>query len=397
MPIDYQKIFGKIREIGSSAQERKKITAERHSKAQKILETHAGNLDYLKYKVNLIKSVDANFRCAIPRDENLMFSKGVSTVDVDATLIAADGSQINPDRHSAVLYCVLNVGTIILKTNSNIAPIIQPDTQLLIAEEDLFENGELLSESTVALRRDLVERKKLLDLAKDQSGQVITLTDGPLGLWESKDRQASNEYENKLKEYVGILRDLKQYEAITAGYVDKPGENLVIKLLEIAEFIAETEKDLKKAVRNLRQNSPLQGVSDRWLYDQLLGYGERSAVFSIQSKSNMYYDDELVINFFYLNVGSRNGPVRVEIPEWVAKDEAKIEALHTLLIKQCEVMGDRPYPYVLHRSHEVALITNDERNQVEKMLALYGNIEFDYLSEKQSAKNLSRGKRSFHL
>ena len=60
--------------------------------------------------------------------------------------------------------------------------------------------------------------------------------------------------------------------------------------------------------------------------------------------------------------------MRVEIPEWVAKDESKLELLHTALIQQCQIMGARPYPYILHRAHEIAVVSFEEKEQIEQML-----------------------------
>ena len=114
----------------------------------------------------------------------------------------------------------------------------------------------------------------------------------------------------------------------------------------------------KEPPANFRDYHPLRGVSDRWLYGEktnpLLGPGERSAVFAIQSKSEKYYKGVLGLHFFYLNVGTEGHPwpVRVEIPKWVADDPEKLNLLHAVLVDQCRMMGSKPYPYLLHRAHE---------------------------------------------
>jgi hypothetical protein len=54
-------------------------------------------------------------------------------------------------------------------------------------------------------------------------------------------------------------------------------------------------------------------------------------------------------------------------------------------------MGARPYPYILHRAHEIAVVKFDEKAQVEQMLDLelrQAGSEMDTESYKQSAKNL---------
>ena len=111
-------------------------------------------------------------------------------------------------------------------------------------------------------------------------------------------------------------------------------------------------------------------MTDQDLYDSLLGPGERSAVFGMQSKSAASYKEGVALHFFYLNVGQINRPhlARVEIPAWVAIDLEKLECLHSVLISQCLVMGSKSYPYLLHRAHETAVVTLEDKDQVTQMI-----------------------------
>ena len=74
---------------------------------------------------------------------------------------------------------------------------------------------------------------KLDDLSKDIKGQVVTFTDGPIELWGAKGEDA-NSYEDFIKRYLTILSRLQTRGVTTAGYVDKPSADLVVRLLEIA-------------------------------------------------------------------------------------------------------------------------------------------------------------------
>jgi hypothetical protein len=179
----------------------------------------------------------------------------------------------------------------------------------------------------------------------------------------------------------------------TAGYVDKPSADLIVRLLEIASApVARDDIPL-----NLREFRPLLGVSDRWLFGErenpLLPPGHRSAVFGLQSGSEKKYTGVLSLHFFYLNVGTEGHPwpVRVEIPKWVVDDQEKLDLLHAVLVEQCRMMGSRPYPYLLHRAHETALVKQEEKQQIEQMLTMElrkNNEDIDEGSNKQSAKNL---------
>ncbi len=388
MPVNYQQIYTQIKYIGQGAKERRKKKEEAQASARNLLDLYASDLDYLRDKVDSAKAADANLRCALPLNESLASSYPAPASVKEATLIAADGSQINPDRHAAIQFCVVNVGAIQMKLNSGETPEIFTDTELLYGD-DLLPNGFPMSDGLVALQRDLKERAKLDELSKGIQGPVVTFTDGPIELWGTKGEDA-NSYEAVVQKYLGVLSRLQGRGVITAGYVDKPSADLVMRLLEIAS--ADNEQ-----IQKLREFHPLRGVSDRWLYGErenpLLPPGHRSAVFGIQSNSEKKYTGVLSLHFFYLNVGTDGHPwpVRVEIPKWVVDDQEKLDLLHVVLVEQCRVMGSRPYPYLLHRAHETAVVQMEEKQQIEQMLMMElrkQDEEMDDGSYKQSAKDL---------
>ena len=393
MPINYQEVYTQIKELGKGAKERRKKKEEAQASARDLLNFYDSKLDELRSKVDMAKAVDPNIRCAYPLNETLASSHPPPASVIQATLIAADGSQINPDRHAAIQFCVVNVGAIQMKLNSGETPEIFTDTELLYGD-DLLPNGYPLSDGMVALKRDLAERSKLEELSKGLQGSVVTFTDGPIELWGAKGEDASS-YEAIVQKYLGVLSRLQGRGVITAGYVDKPSADLVVRLLEIAS--ADNEQTQK-----LREFHPLRGVSDRWLFgghkNPLLPPGHRSAVFGIQSSSEKKYTGILSLHFFYLNVGTEGHPwpVRVEIPKWVADDKEKLDLLHGVLVEQCRMMGSKPYPYLLHRAHETAVVKMEEKQQIEQMLAMElrnQDEEVDDGSYKQSAKDLHGRKR----
>ena len=391
MAIDFQQISDQIKEIGLSAQERQKDLDEKRAQARILFNEYADNLDGLRKKVDTALLQDANIRCAYPLDENLDTRVPTPALAMDATLIAADGSQIVPDRHAAVQFGLVNVGAIAMQLNSGKTPDIFTDSQLFFGDELITEYGTTLSEGTIALRRDLAERTKLEEIAKNYPAPVITFTDGPIELWGNKDPNNAKTYEASMEKYLGALSRLESNGITTAGYIDKPSASPVVRLLEI--MIAPADK-----LGKLRAYHPLLGVSDLWLFgerdDPLLKSGERSAVFELQSKAKMHYKGVLGLHFFYLNVSMKGHPypVRVEIPKWVADDEEKLNNLHAALIEQSRILGNKPYPYLLHRSHEVAVVSFDEKRQVEQMLTLElrrNNGEIGEQSGKQSTKDVS--------
>jgi hypothetical protein len=388
MPVNFQQVYSRVREIALNAQDNKKVLEERRILARELLAVYASELDYLREKVEKAKEVDINLRIAVPFQESLAACFPPPVTVTDATIIAADGSQINPDRHASVQFCIINVGVIAMKLSSGQAPLVEVETELLYGD-DLLQKGSPMSDGMVAMRRDIHERIKLDEVSLGLSGPIVNLTDGTLELWGAKgdDPQA---YANFVEQYLGVLSRLYERGVVTAGYVEKPTADLVINLLELAT--ADDEQ-----IRKLRDYHPLHGVSDRWLYGErqnpLLPPGHRSAVFGLASGSDKKYKGALSLHFFYLNVGSEGHPwpVRVEIPKWVAEDSKKLDLLHGILIEQCKMMGSRPYPYLLHRAHETAVVRFEEKQQIEQLLVLELHrihAEVGDSSHKSSAKAL---------
>jgi hypothetical protein len=316
-----------------------------------------------------------------------------------ATLIAVDGSQINPDRHAALQFAVVNAGAVIVKLRSGEVSEICTDSELLYGEDLQTEFG-MMSERLVALRRDAKERELLEELSAGEHGDhIVTFTDGPLELW-STEGEDSREFALFLEKYKSILSRLQERGVVTAGYVDKPRADLVVQLLELTLMTDEELKDRQI----LRTRHPLRGVDDALLFrgasdvQPIIPPGHRSAVFCLQSSSQNTYTGVLALHFFYLNVGGAGHPclVRVEVPAWVATDGAKLDLLHAVLVEQCGIMGSRPYPYLLHRAHETAVVRHEEKTQVEQMLMLELNRQGAAIpdkSNKQAAKD-SGGRRS---
>lgn len=390
MAIDFQQIYERIKEIGKTVQERQQTLENRRRAARALFEAYANDLDGLSAKLDSALLLDANIRCAKPLDESLATHLPAPATAM-GTLIAADGSQVVPDRHAAVQFGLVNVGAIALRLNSGDTPDVYTDSQLFYGDELLTEYGTTLSEGTIALRRDLAERRKLEELAKLYEPPVVTFTDGPIELWGNKDPESAKTYEAAMQEYLGALSRLQEMDVVTAGYVDKPSANLVVRLLEIMQ--AEP-----KDIENLKAYHPYLGVSDLWLFGErknpLLQPGERSAVFELQSKAKKNYKNLLALHFFYLNVGTQGHPypVRVEVPKWVVDDQEKLDNLHAVLVQQSRILGSKPYPYLLHRSHEVAVVSFAEKRQVEQMLTLElrrNAGEVGELGAKQSAKDVS--------
>jgi hypothetical protein len=391
MSLDFQQIQEQVRKLGEGASGREKALAARRAQANELLEYWQDKLSQLANKVERVAGTyDPSLRCAKPAvglqpPQYFTASFSLPPLPAQATVVAADGSQAGVDRHAEVAYCLINVGAVRLRLGLPDPPQTSVISKLLYDSALFNESGSLISDMQIALRRDREERTVLADLAEPSDTPVITLTDGPVELWGAKGSgEEAHEFEQQLAEYKKSLYELQQQGAIAAGYVDKPSASLVVRLLEVA-ITPESE------LPDIRQLHLLQGVTDHDLYRSRLEPGERSAVFVMQSQSARQYEGDLAVHFFYLNVGRAEKPwlARVEIPAWVVNAPGQLDALHAVLVDQCSMLGARPYPYLLHRAHETAVVTLEERDQVTQMIALElrrRGIEVGSQSQKQALK-----------
>ena len=361
MSLDFLQVSQQVKRLGEKAIQHQHDLKTKLVETRELLEGCATNIELLQHKVQeVVRNYDQTLRCALPVQEALNAHYLLPPLPEQATLIAADGSQIFADRHAEVEYSLVNTGAIWMRYGSAEAPITSIQSQLIYAEQ-----LEGMSDDRLSLQRDLAERARLLELASQAPSPVITLTDGPLELWTTtlEEGRVAGEFKKSLDIYLGVLHQLREIKATTAGYVDKPGADLVVRLLEVAK----TEAD---DLAEMRKYHPFKGVTDIELYRNLLPPGERSAVFGLQSRSSKPYQGELGLHFFYLNVGRDEHPylARVEVPAWVVENSAMLNNLHAVLVSQCRMIGARAYPYLLHRAHETALVSLDDKEQVTQMI-----------------------------
>jgi hypothetical protein len=389
MPVNYQQVQKQVREAIQRAPARQKERSERLTQALELLTRHAADLSYLQNKVDQAAARDKSLRCAVPLTENLDQTFSAQVPLSYPVVLAADGSQINPNRHDAVEFGLVNVGVIRIQPNQAVAPEETTTSQLLMDELPDGSAGAL-NEELVALLRDLNERRQLRDLAAAEPQPVLTLTDGPLELF--RESRGDSRFDALFEQYLDVMADLASMNTVTAGYVDKPGADLAVRLLELAIY---PDGELARAGKE----HPLGGIRDVDLFRQLLEPGKRSAIFGIHSTSAEAFsrrlNGQMALHFFYLNVGRSEKPwlVRVELPAWVSRKAEMVDLLQSTLLQQCRQMGSRAYPYALHRAHEVALVSYADKEQLQGMIEsemLRAGLPLGDKSYKQSGKDLPK-------
>ena len=129
------------------------------------------------------------------------------------------------------------------------------------------------------------------------------------------------------------------------------------------------------------------GLQDGELFSNLLGQGERSALFASQSFIVSKRYGEHGVYFFYLRLDDEIA--RVEIPQWVARDESLLNLAHSLVLDQCQ--RGQGYPVALSEAHEQAVVTGADRENFWQLVE--SSLVEEHLPSPSSAKSQSKRTR----
>jgi hypothetical protein len=221
MPVNYFQVENNL----DTFSEKTKLHRDQLKTARKQLSDAYQALDLsnaaIRAKIEKAERLLKSLYCAKPIEEPLLFAKNAPPAPESYTLVAADGSQINPSRHRSLQFCVINVGMIKLLRGSGQAPEIEIQSSLLDFEHLYSEEGSLVGEDMVALFRDHAERKAILDFTGLDQLPIITLTDGPLDVYLGMNiDQRRKDLQDEVFE---VNRHLEARGVISAGYIDKLG------------------------------------------------------------------------------------------------------------------------------------------------------------------------------
>lgn len=309
------------------------------------------------------------------------------------TVIGADGSQIHPDRHGLALYYLVNTGSILIRHGSGDAPLTTSQPRLFFDEQDLYPGGEtLIGSELVAGMRDAAEMAELARLAEEQrSTPTLTMLDNSLLLWiAGREREHPPAQVEAIKsEYLQSMQRIQKAGAALAGYIDRPRSASALRLLHLASLPLESIND-----DTLRAHQ-FQRLTDRMLFARRLPAGHRSARFGIVSSLNQVFTHAgHGIQFFYLNTGYQDQIARVEIPDWIGEHQALLDLVHAGIVEECRITG---MPYVLARAHELAVVTQPDRQALERALNAFlldQGLQAE-ISQKEKAKRwLGSGRRT---
>jgi hypothetical protein len=398
LSLHFEKVAPQVEKMGLVLADRSNTVAEQTQLAgQRLMELI--DLEAIWARIMLARENDAGFRGAAPMDEPINEPVPLGECPSHATIIAADGSQIYPDLHSAALYWLSNIGVFIYAHGDDSLPEAITEPQLFYEDDDLRDvDGRMIATAAINARRAVYEMQLLARETmhrRDLARPLLAMYDGPLlGFFMGKEIPNAAKLTNDYHEAMGILRDLG---AGLVGYVDRPKSTFVVSTIYLMGIDPE---DVTR--KNLQTAGALEGLTDRDLYQWVLGPGDRSALMIQQSPQNKGYkelDPDQEIVFFYLNVAAAHQEpylARIEIPMWVAREKALVGAIQALLYAQCQIT-DR-YPYALTRADEVAVVHAHEKRALDEMIGieLLRNKQHLEVSQKLNTKALARHERQHY-
>ena len=401
MTLEFEKLTADLEKMAQTTARLLSQRRERVAEAMETLQTYRTNWTAVSQALTTAKAQsDPKFyRSARPFAEAEPLDSHIPAPPppVEATIIAADGSQIMPDRHAAHLYYLINIGGIIYHHGSGRTPETFSQPDIFYPESDEVIDNFNDTPGAVSIERDIQEIETLAQqtVANRHNAQpLLAILDQRLLYWPIGSAGVA---ENAAVTAWGShMTGIRQAGALLCGYIDRPGTSAVMTLLRSIVGLSDAQFNWKE----LGQRKATQGVTDADVFSQILGPGERSAVFANISDANdvfMAQDAANEVCFFYLNPGlSGQNIARVDIPRWVAEDEGAVTAVHSLLIDQCRIMGN--YPYVIARADEMAVVGRQDAGELNFMIDVImerHGISND-ITSKQGSKELARGGRTRH-
>lgn len=292
------------------------------------------------------------------------------------TVIAADGSQIFPDRHEVASCYLINIGYVVIHYGTGERPVLASRPELFYRDEDLYSEWAgrrtQVSREMVGSRRsemELAEVAKLGEEAAAEGRTAVGLSDGTLILWSLEGKPVDFR-KRALAGHLQSLDRLREARVPVAGYISDPGSADVVNALRVG-LCPERPPNCDRCSWKERQWAalqipdsepvivpcePISGVTDDIVFSRRLGSGERSPVFESSSKILEDYGPHKV-HFFYVNTGAEIA--RIEIPKWVVDDSELLDRVHATAVDQSE--KGQGYPVVLSESHERAVVRGAER------------------------------------
>ena len=410
--LDLAKLARQMQGISDHLAHEAEMGKQRVETATRLLQQAAAHQGELVEKLRQHQP-QLGFTAAEPV-ESLDTRVAISPAPEAHTVLATDGSQINPSHHE-IAYCyLLNVGRVILHYGQSRFPLLDSLPEVVYRPEDLYASRRwgISTEEWMGHRRTVAESVVLAELAtaienahdtrrlalsgakpnplvqpvsqsKPQSQKqrhtaketpqltllrppapTLALTDGSLIYWFLDDLPAAARDEI-LSPILTAWDRLRAAKVPLVGYLSasRSGEALNFLRLESCPF---TNPDCKTHCEGQTDGAPCQifaPLRDVTLWASLLEPGQRGPIFKSSVGILDLYDDHQVY-FCHVNVGSEIA--RVEFPEWVVDDAELLNQALSLVLMQ--VNKGYGYPVALAEAHNQAVVRGGDRTRFFALL-----------------------------
>jgi len=394
--LDLTKVAGQVFAMIAGLRDSRAAQEKRLRFALDTIGDEAIDLDDLKSKIKSAKTTwlvadiveGLNKRHPLPPSPN------------DFTVLAADGSHIDVDRHQSTRCYLINTGSVALSYGSHPEAHLASIPRLYSEDKDLAISPpgggrEQPVEGTIlGVKRSIEECQCLTGLAAEMppGSAALALLDGTLILWGL---EAYPDFVTETLLHDGLLKCLdamkklnKDHRLALASYISFPRSTDVLNVLRVVVCPDDVpDCDKRCPPGRERDCEGLAGVRDRDIFINLLAEGERSALFISPSKIVKEHYGGHRVYFYYLCEGEEIA--RIEIPQWVAENAELLNLTHGLVYDQCK--RGHGYPVALSEAHEQAVVTGADRENFRELVET--TLVEEHLPSPSSGKSQSKRTR----
>ncbi len=322
----------------------------------------------------------------------------------DYCVAGVDGSHIDVSRHVPAHCYLINIGGIMLRYGNEpeaevfSEPRLYAETdELVIRDRFAPYREETISGALLDAKRAVEELRGVLERLRELPPDLpaVGLIDGSLimfGMHRHPDFVVRHLVDDGFVELLDELRLMASDRPVAvASYISLPRSMEVVNALRVSVCPYTVPNCDRECGTERRERRPCEkevgGILDRELLGNMLDMNERTAVFGSNASIVRDHYGGHGVNFFYVRTEEEVG--RVEVPDWVAEDEALLGLVHSLVVEQCRLGPG--YPVALKEAHEQAVVTGADRQYFVELVA--DALEQQGLPVYSSEKNISKIRR----
>ncbi|URR36498.1 DNA double-strand break repair nuclease NurA [Thermosynechococcus sp. HN-54] len=372
--LDFVKVAAQMGTVGQVIRQGAIASQQKQARALEVLTAMAENLEHYRQAIQAWGE-SFPFHAAEPI-ESLTVKHAVPPAPRAHTIFATDGSQIAPSHHE-IAYCYLiNVGRVAIAYGQGQRPHLDSVPQLVYDPDELGRSRGwgLTIEDWLRYRRTQTEILALVELIQTHKEQApsLALVDGSLifWAWESLPPMVREEL---LMPILAAWDELRAKRIPLVGYVSASRSQETVNFLRLggcpypepncALHCGQTSQTGFEATRDRLPCQVFEPLRDVLLWQAHLAPQQYSPLWRSRSRILEHYGEHHIY-VAYLHSGSE--VVRLEVPQWVARDADLWQQAVALTAAQIE--KGRGYPVALAEAHNLAVVRGSDRQRFFALL-----------------------------